>query len=361
MKRIARQWLDGGHLVCKGGTMPAQLLYRQIADMAAERIKAAITESLAGERPVLAVLDSYNPTGSSTAVNFNTSKPRWTTATDKCHVNCVVYDSDWEAEFCRVAEKHPRVLAYVKNQGLGLEVPYLLAGEPHRYRPDFVLRIDDGQEQPLNLVVEIKGYRGEDAIEKANTMRAYWVPGVNNLGSFGRWAFTEFTEVFEIEAEFGKLIQSSMGQAMTGILGHASVGEMSPYDDACRRSEVLVGMQFGHQARMTSLCRSIWKRIASSRDHAIRLTEIQSAAAEAACDSHDALAVLGLLSSRSAQLLTMTMTRMGADSVHVSETEFVRRLREWLKDRPTADADWKAWASKVDVKWVPAGLGEQVG
>jgi hypothetical protein len=59
---------------------------------------------------------------------------------------------------------------------------------------------------PLNLIVEIKGYRGEDAIEKANTMRAYWVPGVNNLGSFGRWAFAEFTEVFEIEAEFGKLI-----------------------------------------------------------------------------------------------------------------------------------------------------------
>jgi type III restriction enzyme len=217
MKRIARQWLDGGHLVCKGGTMPAQLLYRQLADMAAERIKAAITESLAGDRPVLAVLDSYNPTGSSTAVNFNTSKPRWTTAADKCHVNCVVYDSDWEAEFCRVAEKHPRVLAYVKNQGLGLEVPYLLAGEPHRYRPDFVLRIDDGQEQPLNLIVEIKGYRGEDAIEKANTMRAYWVPGVNNLGSYGRWAFAEFAEVFEIEAEFGKLMDSlTAGETVVG-------------------------------------------------------------------------------------------------------------------------------------------------
>ena len=207
MKRIARAWLDGGHLVCEGGTMPAQLLYRQIADMAAERIKAAITENLVSGRPVLAVLDSYNPTGSSASVNFNTSKPRWTTAAHTCHVNYAVYDSDWEAEFCRVAEKHSRVLAYVKNQGLGLEVPYLLAGEPHRYRPDFILRINDGQAQPLNLIVEIKGYRGEDAIEKANTMNSYWVPGVNNLGSFGRWAFAEFTEVFEIQAEFSKLIE----------------------------------------------------------------------------------------------------------------------------------------------------------
>ena len=31
-------------------------------------------------------------------------------------------------------------------------------------------------------------------------MRAYWVPGVNNLGSFGRWAFAEFTAVYEIDA-----------------------------------------------------------------------------------------------------------------------------------------------------------------
>ena len=176
-----------------------------MADTAAGRIKAAITETLAGERPVKAMLDVYNPTSSTAFVNFNTSKSVWKTAANKSHVNWVVTDSDWEAEFCRVAEKHPRVLAYVKNQGLGLEVPYLLGSTPRRYRPDFVLRIDDGQDQPLNLIVEIKGYRGEDAIEKANTMRAYWVPGVNNLGSYGRWAFAEFTEVFEIEAEFGKL------------------------------------------------------------------------------------------------------------------------------------------------------------
>jgi type III restriction enzyme len=208
MKRIARQWLDGGYLVCKGDTKAAQLLYRQLADMAAGRIKAAITETLAGARPVKAMLDVYNPTSSTAFVNFNTSKPVWQTAADKCHVNWVVTDSDWESEFCRVAEKHPRVLAYVKNQGLGLEVPYLLGSTPHRYRPDFILRIDDGREPALNLIVEIKGFRGEDAKVKATTMRTYWVPGVNNLEQFGRWAFAEFTEVFEIEAEFGRLLDS---------------------------------------------------------------------------------------------------------------------------------------------------------
>ncbi len=207
LKRIARQWLEGGYLKCSGGTYPAQLLYKEIADMAAERIKAAITQTLAGERPVKAILDAYNPTGSSSFVNFTTSKEtRWQTDPRKCQINWVVCDSDWEAEFCRVADAHPKVWAYVKNQNLGLEVPYLMGGTPRKYLPDFIVRVDDGRDDPLNLIVEIKGYRGEDAKEKANTMRAYWVPGVNNLEKFGRWAFAEFTAVYEIEAEFERLL-----------------------------------------------------------------------------------------------------------------------------------------------------------
>jgi type III restriction enzyme len=211
LKRITRQWLEGSYLKCSGGTYPAQLIYKEIADMAAERIKAAITLTLVGENPVKAIIDAYNPTGSTAFVNFTSSKEtRWNTSgpPPKCHVNWVICDSDWEAEFCRVAEAHPRVRAYVKNQNLGLEVPYLRGSTPRRYLPDFIVQVDDGRPDPLNLIVEIKGYRGEDAKEKANTMRAYWVPGVNNLGRFGRWAFAEFTEVFAIESEFNKLIQS---------------------------------------------------------------------------------------------------------------------------------------------------------
>jgi type III restriction enzyme len=160
-----------------------------------------------GRPPIKAILDAYNPTSSTAYVNFTTSKTtRWQTDPRKCHVNSVVCDSDWEAEFCRVAETHPAVRAYVKNQGLGLEVPYLTQSVLHRYLPDFIVQVDDGQATPLNLIVEIKGFRGENAKDKANTMHGYWVPGVNNLGKFGRWAFAEFTSVYEIESDFNKLV-----------------------------------------------------------------------------------------------------------------------------------------------------------
>jgi type III restriction enzyme len=208
LKRITRQWIDGS-LRCTGNTFPAQVLYHDIADMACERIKAAITSAMADERPIKAVLDAYTPTGSTRFVNFTTSKDtRWQTDPRRCQINWVVCDSDWEAEFCRVAEAHPRVLAYVKNQSLGLEVPYQHGSQKRTYLPDFVVQIDDGHPDPLNLIVEIKGFRREDAKEKAETMRKFWVPGVNNLGTYGRWAFAEFTAVYEIDAAFRQFVES---------------------------------------------------------------------------------------------------------------------------------------------------------
>ncbi len=220
LKRIAREWLEN-YLVCKGGTYPAQLLFQELADMACERITAGITSAMMGGNSIKAVLDPYNPTGSTTHVNFNTSKTsRWETDSRKCHINWVVLDSDWEAEFCRVAEAHPKVLAYVKNHALGLDVPYRYGSETRRYRPDFIVQIDDGHgpDDLLNLIVEIKGYRGEDAKDKKLTMDTYWVPGVNQLKTYGRWAFVEFTDVYEmesdfeekVEAEFGKMVQTVM-------------------------------------------------------------------------------------------------------------------------------------------------------
>jgi len=222
LKRIAKQWMKQC-LVCKGDTYPAQLMYREIADMACDRIKAAITEATIGDKPIKAILDAYNPTGTTASVNFNTSKPTlWQTDSRYSHVNWVVCDSNWEAEFCRVVEQHPRVRAYVKNQGLGFEVPYLHGSTPRKYLPDFIVKVDDGRgsDDLLNLVVEIKGYRGEDAKDKASTMRNYWVPGVNNLGTLGRWAFVEFQEVYEIQADFAAVVEAQFEEIVDAAIAH---------------------------------------------------------------------------------------------------------------------------------------------
>ena len=138
-QRIVNQWIDEGYLICHPGTYRAQLLHRMVSDMAAERIRAAITNSVQrntpdGEKRIKAIVDPYAQTGTTHAINFATTAPlyvhpsqwqsekrlRLETQDDKCHINWAVCDSSWEVEFCKILEAHPQVISYVKNQGLGL-------------------------------------------------------------------------------------------------------------------------------------------------------------------------------------------------------------------------------------------------
>jgi hypothetical protein len=74
---------------------------------------------------------------------------------------------------------------------------------------DFIVLVDDGHgdDDLLHLVVEVKGYRREDAKDKKSTMDTYWVPGVNHLGTYGRWAFAEFTDVYEMQDDFAAKVE----------------------------------------------------------------------------------------------------------------------------------------------------------
>lgn len=205
VRRVVREWLDGGYLVLKAVPIGA-LEYLEIKDMAAELIFLACQRFEHGENRIKAILNPYNQMGSSRFVNFTTTKDVFETNSKRSHVSHVVCDSDWEAELARVMEHHPSVIGYVKNQGLGFEVPYRDGSTPRRYIPDFIVRLDVGTGEPLNLILETKGYRKGDAQLKAETMKTMWVPGVNNLGTFGTWAFEEFTDVFAIESDFEALV-----------------------------------------------------------------------------------------------------------------------------------------------------------
>ena len=224
LKRITRQWLETC-LRCKGGTYPGLLMYQDLADMACNSISAGITRALEGEQPIHALPDPYNPTGSTAHVRFQTSKKtRWDTSgpPPKNHVNWAICDSEWEAEFCRVAEAHPQVVRYTKNYNMGFEVPYRYGSEVRRYVPDFVVVVDDGcgPGDPLHLVVETKGYRRQDAREKASTMNTYWVPGVNHLQSYGRWAFMEFTDVYQMGDELEAKLAGEFDRMIAAVAPH---------------------------------------------------------------------------------------------------------------------------------------------
>ena len=244
VRAIVRHWLRE-HLICKGNTYCAQLLYIPLAERACEKITRAIVSYFEDNKPVKALLQPFTPEGSTAGVHFTTSsaKTLWRTREDFCHVNYAVCDSEWEAEFCRVVEQHARTISYIKNHGLGFEVPYSDQGIERRYLPDFIVRVFDsrGWDDPLNLVVEIKGIRDENAKVKADTMNKYWAPAVNNLRDFGRWAFIELTDATSMQADYQAAFRRLLphGELEAGAWLKSAGGKSIDLEDIPRRRSEL--------------------------------------------------------------------------------------------------------------------------
>jgi type III restriction enzyme len=350
LKRITKEWLDK-YLVCKGGTYPGLLMYQELADMACNKITNAITLKHKDTTKIKVIPDAYNPIGSTMHVKFNTSrKDRWETDARRCHINYVILDSDWEAEFCRVAESHPRVRAYAKNHNLGLEVPYLYGSESRKYRPDFIVLVDDGhgEEDPLHLIVEIKGYRREDAKEKKSTMETHWVPGVNNSGKYGRWAFAEFAEVYQIESDFKARIVSQFNQMLDPYIA-VNEDAISKY---VFRTRSYLAKQFGTDPKWNRLAAAVFRRIVASPDRAFHLSEIDATAESAKCDPSEALSLLALLSHQPEGILRMEFRSQPQNGNEIQPSEFIRMLTAWWRTKKISEDEWQSWASKVHVRWM---------
>jgi len=226
VRPVVRQWLDE-YLVCADGTFAGMLEIQSLANRAIEKIHAAIERanqrrSEEGEvAPIVrAVIDPINRTGSTRFVGFPTTKPVVTTdmglGAPKCQVNNIVLDSGWEKTMGMALQKHPKVISYVKNQGVGFTVPYKKGTASHEYIPDFLVRLDIGTEEPLNLIVEVKGKRDDDAAIKAETAQTLWVPSVNADGRFGRWAYQEFMDVWMMETE----LEAKVNEMISNVTGN---------------------------------------------------------------------------------------------------------------------------------------------
>jgi type III restriction enzyme len=193
---IARRWLDEC-LELKDSTFPGLLLLSTKRHAAAEKIHRAIAAAAPGESRVRAQLPDLERTGSTARMpSFDSVRTRWTTRPDRCHINYVVCDSDWEAKFAATLEQMDEVVAYAKNQNLGFVIPYTHEGERESYYPDYLIKINDGHgiDDPLHLIVEISGQTLEQKQAKVDTATKLWVPAVNAERIFGRWDFLEITD-----------------------------------------------------------------------------------------------------------------------------------------------------------------------
>ena len=144
-----------------------QHIYEQIREMNTE----AIVPVLDPARPIRSTADM--PV-------WYTTKPCGETA--KSQINFCVYDSTWEATEAFALDRNPAVQAWAKNDHLGFEVFYLYQGVVRRYRPDYLIRLGNGE----YLVLETKGQDSQQNKAKRAAL-AEWVRAVNGHGGFGTW------------------------------------------------------------------------------------------------------------------------------------------------------------------------------
>ncbi len=114
------------------------------------------------------------------------------------------------------------VHSYVKNQGLGFTIPYILDGKERNYVPDFIVKINLGKNELLNLIVEVTGERRRGKQAKVDTARNLWFQAVNNHGGFGWWAFIEISDPWDAQhtiQQFVKKLTTNRIVSRPGVCG----------------------------------------------------------------------------------------------------------------------------------------------
>lgn len=213
--RIVREWRETC-LTCKDNAFPQMLLLVAFAHAAAEKVYQALVSATSHDKLLMPIPRPYDTLGSTRFVDFDTTRDVYRTAREKSHVSHVVLDSNWEGKLAETLEDMPEVLRYIKNFQLGFTIPYTLDGQEKAYLPDYLIDLDDGHGigDPLHLILEVSGEARKDKAAKVATARNLWVPAVNNLGGFGRWAFLEIVDPWDAKSTIRSFVE---GEKVDGI------------------------------------------------------------------------------------------------------------------------------------------------
>lgn len=214
IKKIVEDYVKN-HVELKDRMVVGYLSIGEYFAGACSKIQQAIVdENLLNQnrKKLFPILAQFDMLGTTRYVDFLTTKEVRETA--KSHINYVVADTEeWEQGVAKKLEQMTEIISYVKNQNLGFYIPYEYQGISHQYLPDFITRVEMPDKSILNLIIEVTGKKDDKKVIKVNTAREMWVPAINNISRFGKWAFIEIADIYDtqnlihagIESGFDKL------------------------------------------------------------------------------------------------------------------------------------------------------------
>lgn len=100
----------------------------------------------------------------------------------KSHINFCVFDSTWESSAAVNLDRDQNVVAWVKNDHLGFQIPYVYQGIVHNYLPDYLIKLKND----TTLILEVKGEESQQDKVKGDYLKD-WCRAINDHGGFGNW------------------------------------------------------------------------------------------------------------------------------------------------------------------------------
>ena len=180
--------------------------YGWIIEILVQHIKP---DESVGEAPELPRYESQRDVGSTGDVDFYTKREPYPIL--KSHINAMVAASGLERKTAYHLDRHPKVQAFAKNEGMGFGIPYLHNGQIHDYIPDFLIRLICTEE--IILILETKGF--DDPLKDIKRSAAErWVNAVNADGRHGRWYYHIVSEAIKVNDIIEALVQADTHSAL---------------------------------------------------------------------------------------------------------------------------------------------------
>ena len=159
-------------------------------------IMEGVHQANEGHEIITAVLNYYNPEGSTVHVYRPTNKTVW--PIQKSHVNYVIgEDNSWQQIAAQTLDSMECVESWVKNTYLGFRIPYMVGDENREYQPTFIVKV-----KGINLIVECEDFDGDKTGKKdakRHYLKDYWIPAANNLQKYGTWDLLEVKDIDQLE------------------------------------------------------------------------------------------------------------------------------------------------------------------
>ncbi len=187
------------------GVDKRELGLEKYARMLRERVRDGILPSAAStDAPLLPIVNTFEEYYTTASVDGVTGRP--IRHIKKSHLNAAVIRSlggekngIGENAVIDILEDMDAVEAFAPNdRQIGFVIPYEYLGNPHRYEPDFVVRMRGGK----HVLLEVKGGKGqvhgEDLVLAKNAAARKWVAAVNNRRRYGEWAFEIVHELSKV-------------------------------------------------------------------------------------------------------------------------------------------------------------------